>query len=162
MIETPLDDEQTAGLFAVADTLYPGADVRVGISAARSITQFGGAAAFDGTGLPLYGSPVHRRLMERIAPDTEYREVTEPVNFGSGPNRFTVYPVQGDAGRGTLVAWFPEHHLLYGSSLLIPEQFSPLMHDQRMFELGRLIVRYDLDVKRAFSMYMPVTEWTGR
>lgn len=160
-VEAPVWSDETGDILSVADTLFPGARLAAGVIGAGAITQYGGAAAFEQIDGPIYGSAVHQELIGQIAPRLDYRPVVAPVEVGSGPNRFTLYPALGDHGRSTLLLWFPEHRLLYGSSLLIPERFSPLHHEQRLFEVQQVIERHGLDVDRVFGMYLPPVNWTA-
>jgi len=160
-VEAPVWPDETAEILATADTLFPGARLVAGVIGAGAITQYGGAAAFEQIYGPVYGSAVHQHLIRQIAPRLDYRPVVAPVEVGSGPNRFTIYPALGDHGRSTLLVWFPEHRLLYGSSLLIPERFSPLHHQQRLFEVQQVIDRHGLDVDRVFGMYLQPVTWSA-
>lgn len=125
-------------------------------------------------GIPLYildlNQPILERLVaapHRIQPDTLalhphkpiFKVVSSRIVLGQGANRLELYPIRTETGERMMMAYFPEHHLLYASDLAQPFK-SGTWVAQYLFELNTEVQREKLVVDRAFAMHLTPFNWT--
>lgn len=164
LVETPISPASTQHLLMRIGERWPGVPVKAAVVAADALTQFGGVAALAEAGIPVYVSAQSEQVFDALVsahtgrPDWQVIYVNQPTPIGSGPNRLEVTPGQGVNTSGTLLAWFPEHALLYGGSTLFPPGMT-LTGAHSAWEIRAAVDRAGWDVREAFSMFMPVTAW---
>jgi hypothetical protein len=79
--------------------------------------------------------------------------------LGAGKNRLELIPVRTETGERMLFVWLPEHHLLYSSDLVQPDQGGGFFNPQQVAETVDVAAREKLDVARVFGMHLGATEW---
>jgi hypothetical protein len=79
--------------------------------------------------------------------------------LGDGVNRVELYPLRGVTSERQMMAYFPEHRLLYGSDpfqkISDTEYFTP----QTVGEVVTAVEREHLVVDRFFMMHVDPTPW---
>lgn len=172
VVETPTAPSYGEALLAEARMRFPNVPVKAAIVAAGAWTQFGGVRAFVEAGLPIYANPALAEVLHSLAEAPFGNEANPPqlllqtvpdtgVDVGTGANRMRLLPVRGEQGERSLLVYFPEHRLLYASSLLIPQGASPTHWPQRIREIEATIAHHKLAVDTIFSMFQPAKPWAG-
>lgn len=174
IIDAPRHVAYSENIIEEARQRFPGQPIKAVVVAAEAWTQYGGIRAYVAEGIPVYGIDNGQDIINRLAmapfatnPDAQarapkplrYEAVSGKTRIGSGKNSVELYPVRGAIGDRALMVYFPEHHLLYGSSLLVPARFSPTHASQRTAELVAAVEREKLAVDNVFSMFFPQTTW---
>lgn len=164
VIESPISPASTTHLIMRIAERWPDKPVKAAVVAADALTQFGGVAALAEAGIPVYVSAQSEPVFDALVaahtgrPDWQVTYVNQPTPIGSGPNRMEVSPAHGINTGGTLLAWFPEHGLLYGGSTLFPPGMT-LTGTHARWEIEAAVENAGWDVRSAFSMFMPVSAW---
>ena len=84
--------------------------------------------------------------------------VSARTTLGSGPNRMELVPYRTASGERQMMAYFPEHRLLYTSDLFTirgTQVFLP----QQVAEAVQAVAREHLVVERAFGMHYDAIPW---
>jgi hypothetical protein len=164
LVETPISPASTQHLLMRMAERWPDKPVKAAVVAANALTQFGGVAALAEAGIPVYVSADSEPVFDALVaahtgrPDWQVTYVSQPTPIGQGPNRLEVHPGQGVNTGRTLLAFFPEHGLLYGGSTLFPPGMT-LTSSHARWEIQAAVERAGWDVRNAFSMFMPLTAW---
>jgi hypothetical protein len=152
---------------------FPGKRVMAVVATDDAWPHFGGFRTFVARGVELVGLDLNQALVERqfkavhsSLPDElaqhpaklRYRSVRKPMMIGAGPNRFVLYPIAGQGSERMLMAYFPEHHLLYGSDLL-QKQGDGFFFPAYPKELVEAVCREKLDVQTVFAEHLLPTPW---
>lgn len=114
--------------------------------------------------------PIVERLMaspHRLEPDALARKPRAPVLravsgktvVGSGPNRIELYPIRSESGERMVMAYFPQHRLLYSSDLAQQLPSGEFFAPQYLSELADAVKREGLSVERLFGMHLGPTAY---
>jgi WD40 repeat protein len=154
---------------------FPGLPVKAVLTTAYTRGYYAGVRAWVARGVPVYVLdryvPAVRRLVDspyRTYPDAlarqprepEIRNVTGRIAIGNGSNRLELYDDWSTTGR--LVAYFPEHRLLYASDLHIGDPTDPFdgrWLDHFVAEIVAGVRSSGIAVERAFSLHMSPFDW---
>ena len=176
VLEAPYSSEYTRKVLAEVERRFPGERVKAVVSTGDSWTYVGGVREYVARGIPVYALDLNRPVLERLvrgprtlAPDSLQKAPREPelrwvggkTALGAGPNRLELYPVRGSAGERMMMAYFPEHRVLWGSDLVQPSQdgasfFAP----QYQSELADAVRREGLAVDTVLAMHLAPTPWS--
>jgi hypothetical protein len=126
-------------------------------------------------GIPIVALDLNRPILERLikapfvsAPDAlakaprapRFTWVAAKTTLGTGPNRMELYPIRGENGERMMMAWFPEHVLLYSSDEIMRDRSGGFFMPQYLTEVRDAVAREKLDVTRVFGMHLLETPWT--
>jgi hypothetical protein len=173
VIEAPISSGYSAKVLDEAARRYPGKRIKAVVTTSDSWPHLAGIREYAARGIPIYALELNAPILRRwlAAPTTQrpdalqahprkadLRLVAGKTVIGSGPNRIELYPLQGATSERQLMAYFPEHKLLYGSD---PFQKTPAGYfvPQTVTELVQAVEREHLQVDRFFMMHMPVTPY---
>ena len=175
IIEAPLSVEYSAKVITEAERRFPGVPIKAVVTTGDAWTYIGGVREYVARGIPVYALDLNKPILERLikaprrfVPDTLARNPRAPkITFvggktvlGAGPNRIELYPVRGAGGERMMLAFFPEHRILYGSDLVQPGSkagsfFSP----QYLSEVAEAVQREKLMVTSVYAMHLEPTAW---
>jgi len=165
------------GLFAEASKRFPQTAIKAVVTTAYTWNYLGGVRDYVARGIPIYSLDLYQPLLQKVVaaphrtfPDSlarkprkpEFRPISTRVLMGKekDKNRFTLYPTRAMTER--LLAYFPEHRLLYASDLLVAEVTKPLGRGsmpQFLPDFINAVAREKLDVAQAFSLHMAPFPW---
>lgn len=175
VIEAPISSGYSANALAEAERRFPGVPVKALVTTSDSWPHLAGVREYVARGIPIYcldlNAPILQRLIaapRRSKPDSlerhprtpQLRRVTDKTTIGTGDNRIELYPLRGETSERQMMAYFPAHHLLYGSDPF--QQIGP--HDyaypQTVSELVDAVARYKLAPTTFFMMHIGPTPWS--
>jgi hypothetical protein len=114
---------------------FPGAPITGLVMTSDPWAHLGGVREAIALGIPIYVNARSVPFLTALAtaphtldPDALQRTpraakfvpITGRLTIGSGSNRIVLYPVGGAYGERMVMAYFPEHRLLYGADLVFP------------------------------------------
>jgi hypothetical protein len=70
-----------------------------------------------------------------------------------------LYPIHGETSERQMMAYFPEHKLLYGSDPFQKQEDGTFFYPQTVYELQSAVAREHLAVERFFMMHVGLTPW---
>ena len=173
ILEAPLTGNYSQKVLAEAERRFPGVPVKAVVSTGDAWTYIGGVREYVARGIPVYAldwnKPILERLIKapfRFVPDTLARQPRAPkFNFvsgktviGAGENRIELYPVRGSGGERMMLAYFPQHKLLYGSDLVQPGR-GGFFSSQYLAETAAVVEGQHLTVEQVYAMHLPATPW---
>ena len=144
---------------------WPAAPIKALVMTSDPWAHLGGFREAVALGIPIYVDAKSIPFLTRVAraphtlePDAlarayrapKFISVTEKVAVGTGANRFTLYPTGGPYAERMLVAYFPEHKLLYGADLVFFKSGrdpSKGFLETEAEDLRRAVAREHLDVE---------------
>jgi hypothetical protein len=160
---------------------WPGSPVKAIIMTSDPWAHVGGVREAIALGIPIYVQALSVPFLTKLAkmphtlePDLLARQPKAPkfmpvsakTVIGSGENRIELYPVGGPYGERMLMAYFPEHKLLYGADLVFPNraitgQPGPGYFETSLVDLRNAVARENLAVDTLFCVqnYQPMA-WT--
>lgn len=173
VIEPVLDSWFAAAFIDSLAKTFPGKRVKAVIATDDAWPHFAGLRTFAARGATLVGLDLNRPLVERFLkapylsipdefahrpsrPKTQW--VSGPFTLGKGPNRMVLYPIAGEGSERMLMAYFPEHRLLYGSDLL-QKVGAGFFFPAYPKELQDAVMRERLSLDKVFGEHLPPTPW---
>jgi hypothetical protein len=173
VIEAPISSSYSAKVLDEAARRYPGKRIKAVVTTSDSWPHLAGIREYAARGIPIYALELNAPILRRwlAAPATQRPDLLQAhprkadlhlvggkTVIGSGPNRIELYPLHGATSERQLMAYFPEHKLLYGSD---PFQKTPAGYfvPQTVTELVQAVEREHLQVDRFFMMHMPPTPY---
>jgi hypothetical protein len=159
---------------------WPGAPVKAIVLTSDPWAHIGGVREAMALGIPLYinarSVPFFTALAKSphtMVPDSLARAPREPklipvtgkTVIGRGENRIELYPVGGAYAERMLMAYFPDHKLLYGADLVFfnrgPDgKIAKGFLETSAVDLRRAVAREHLDVESLFCVQQyPLIEW---
>lgn len=175
IIEAPISGGYSAKVMAEARRRYPGVPIKAIITTSDSWPHLAGIREYVAAGIPIYALARNRAILDRwIAdprtqrPDTlashprraQFRWVSGRTEIGSGLNRIVLYPIAGETSERQMMAYFPQHHILYGSDPFQKQSDGSYFLPQTVSELTDAATREHLPVDSFFMMHMGLTPWT--
>lgn len=180
VLEAPLPSEYSEGVIQEATRAFPGQPLKAVVSTSDAWPHLSGVRAYAARRLPIYGldlnQPLLNRMLDaphRLSPDAwEQAKALDPqlkarlvpvggkTVIGTGPNRLELYPVRGQSGERMLMAYFPEHRLLYGSDLVQHDQKDGFLMPIYLMDLAKAVTREGLQVDTVFAMHLGPTPWS--
>lgn len=173
VIEPVLDSWFAAAFIDSLAKTYPGKRVKAVVATDDAWPHFAGLRTFAARGAALVGLDLNRPLVERflkapyltlpdelarrpLRPKTQW--FGKPLTLGKGPNRMVLYPIAGEGSERMVMAYFPEHRLLYGSDLL-QKVSGGFFFPAYPKELRDAVNRERLPVAKVFGEHLPPTPW---
>lgn len=180
VLEAPLPSEYSEGVIQEAARAFPGQPLKAVVSTSDAWPHLSGVRAYAARRLPIYGldlnQPLLNRMLDaphRLSPDAwEQAKALDPrlkarlvpvggkTVIGTGPNRLELYPIRGQSGERMLMAYFPEHRLLYGSDLVQRDQKGGFFAPIYLADLAKAVAREGLKVDTVFAMHLGPTPWS--
>lgn len=170
VIEAPISSNYSKQVLDEAARRYPGKRVKAVVSTSDSWPHLAGIREYAARGIPIYAlglsEPIVRRTLaaphtrqpdslQRVPRKPELHWVRGKTVIGSGPNRVELYPIMGATSERQMMAYFPQHHLLYGSDPFQKRQDGSYTAAQPVSELVQAVARERLAVDRFFMMHLP-------
>ncbi|HLP31361.1 MAG TPA: hypothetical protein VK150_08370, partial [Geothrix sp.] len=179
VLEAPLPSEYSEGVIQEAARAFPDQPLKAVVSTSDAWPHLSGVRAYAARRLPIYGLDLNQSLLNRmldaphrLAPDAWERtkaadprlkaqliSVSAKTVIGTGPNRLELYPIRGQSGERMLMAYFPEHRLLYGSDLVQRNPRGGFLMPIYLVDLARAVAREGLQVDTVFAMHLGPTPW---
>ena len=167
ILETPVSDTFTRGIFEEAARKYPGQKITAVLMTSDSWPHVGGLRYDVLTGAPLYVLDLNVPLLKRFlsaSPATaghaaNFRILTAKESLGTGENRMELYPLRGASTERQYMVYFPAHHLLYASDTLVMNANHTLYDPQLMHEVRQAVEREHLSVETVYAMHEGPTPW---
>jgi hypothetical protein len=175
ILEAPISSGYSAKVIAEAHRRFPGQPIKAVITTSDSWPHLSGIREYVAQGIPIYALDLNRTILERVIaapytsrPDALQRNprkavfhlVHDKTVLGTGANRIEIYPIRGETSERQMMAYFPEHHLLYGSDPFQVNEDGSLFYPQTVIELMDAVAREHLDVGQFFMMHVGPTPWT--
>jgi hypothetical protein len=174
VVEAPISSGYSAKVIEEAGRHFPGVPIKAVVTTSDSWPHLAGIREYVARGIPVYALDLNREILERVIgdhrmskPDALARAPKEPAFhfvssktvLGDGSNRLELYPLRGVTSERQMMAYFPEHRLLYGSDpfqkISGTEYFTP----QTVGEVVAAVEREHLAVDRFFMMHVDPTSW---
>jgi hypothetical protein len=175
VIEAPIASRYSAKVIAEAERRWPGVPVKAVISTSDSWPHVAGVREYVARGIPVYALDLNLPILQRLvdAPRTSYpdllaksprkpdfRDVSDKVVLGDGPNRLELYPLRGETSERQMMVYFPQHKLLYGSDPFQKDESGQYFYPQTVWEAKHAVEREKLQVETFFMMHMGPTPWS--
>ncbi len=175
ILEAPISSDYSAKVLDETHRRFPNLPVKAVISTSDSWPHIGGLREYAARGIPIYildrNKPIVERLLaapHRLSPDAlaanprtpQWRVVSRSETVGDGPNRVILYPIHTEGGERQIMAYFPEHHLLYGSDLVQLGPDGTVSFAGYVLEATEAVAREKLAVEHLFSMHGPPHPWS--
>lgn len=174
IIEAPISSVYSAKVMAEARRRFPGVPIKAVVTTSDAWPHIAGIREYAAAGVPIYALDRNRPILERWV-STEggtepgsskaakfsprFHFVTRPTKIGRGVNRLVLYPIRGETSERQMMAFFPQHRVLYGSD---PFQRGPdrsYFFPQTVSEVTDAVTREHLDVETFYMMHLPPAPW---
>jgi len=174
IIEGPLTSTYSTKVIDDVRKRFDGAPVKAVITTSDSWPHIGGMREYAARGVPIYALDRNVPILTRLfaatfatEPDALARGWRAPVLravgmktvVGVGANRMELYPLRTVTGERQMMAYFPDHKLLYTSDLFTISNGSVFL-PQTVSEAVDAVAREHLDVATAFGMHYDALEWS--
>lgn len=174
ILEAPIASGYSAKIIAEARRRYPGVPIKAVVTTSDSWPHIAGIREYVAQGVPVYALGLNRPILDRwiAAPRTsrpdslslrpraaQFRVVASKTVIGSGANRIELYPIRGETSERQMMAYFPQHKLLYGSDPFQRDVEGRYFLPQMVGELTDAAAREKLRVDTFFMMHMGATPW---
>ncbi len=120
IFEAHISPKYVSDVIAEANRRWPGAPIKAFVMTSDPWGHLGGFSEVVRRGIPIYASagsvPFFASLPGGKA--AKLLPVSTKTTIGKGENRIELYPVGGPYAERMLMAYFPEHKLLYGADLV--------------------------------------------
>jgi glyoxylase-like metal-dependent hydrolase (beta-lactamase superfamily II) len=167
VLETPVSETFTRGIFEEAARKYPGEKVTAVLLTSDSWPHVGGLRFDAHTGAPLYVLDLNVPLLKRLlavppaiaSRSLRWRIISGKESLGTGANRMELYPLRGASTERQYMVYFPGRHLLYASDTLVMNGNHTLYDPQLMHEVRQAVEREHLAVDTVYAMHEGPTAW---
>ena len=174
ILEAPISSGYSAQVIAEAERRFPGKRIQAVITTSDAWPHLAGIREYAARGIPIYALNRNRPILDRVLheqraskPDALSRRPKAPIFhlvagktvIGRGPNRIELYPALGSISERQMIAYFPQHRLLYGSDAFQKQQDGAYFLPQQITEILAAVERNRLQVDRFFMMHMGLTHW---
>jgi hypothetical protein len=167
ILETPVSETFTRGIFEEAARRYPGEKITAVLMTSDSWPHVGGLRYDVHTGAPLYVLDLNVPLLKRLLSATpttaghavNWRILSAKESLGTGENRMELYPLRGASTERQYMVYFPGRHLLYASDTLVMNANHTLYDPQLMHEVRQAVEREHLSVDTVYAMHEGPTPW---
>jgi hypothetical protein len=174
VLETPISETFTQGLFEEAKRRYPGAPIKAVLSTSDSWPHVGGIRFDVAEQMPVYILDLNQPLLDRMisAPHTldpdilesakkspNWQIVSAKTEIGSGDNRMELIPLRGASTERQYMVYFPGQRLLYASDTLVMNDDGTIYDPELVSEVEQAVNREHLDVETVFAMHQAPMPW---
>ncbi|MGJ5815594.1 hypothetical protein [Paludibaculum fermentans] len=176
ILEAPISAGYSQRVLEEAARRFPDTPVKAVISTSDAWPHFSGVREYVARGIPVYlldrNEPIVRRLLSAprsLRPDAlatrrrepDLRLVASRTLLGSGANRVELIPLRTETGERMMMAWFPEHRILYASDLVQgPMPDGSFFMPQYLSEVRDAAAREKIQPESVFAMHAPKTSWS--
>jgi hypothetical protein len=174
ILEAPVSSGYSSQVITEAGRRFPGVPIKAVISTTDAWPHFGGIREYVARGIPIYGLDVNKPLLERLiasphrlTADALARAPRKPILnlvsgktvLGTGTNRIELFPIRSESGERMLMAYLPEHRLLYGADLIQRMPDGSFFMPQYLSELADAVHREKLQVDTVFAIHYGAGPW---
>lgn len=174
ILEAPVSSEYSKSVISEAHRRFPALPIKAVVTTSDAWPHIGGVREYVAQGIPMYALDLNQSILDRLVaaphrfqPDALAQHPRKPIFkivssktvVGRGLNRLELYPIRTETGERMMMAYFPEHRLLYASDLAQPFQSGSWI-PQYLFELNTAVQRERLVVDRLFAMHMTPFAWS--
>ena len=174
ILDTPVSSAYSVKVIEEAERRFPGVPIKAAITTSDAWLHCGGVREYVARGVPIYALDINQPILQRLIdapyhtnPDNlarnpkkpKFQLVSSKTIVGKGANRVEIYPIHSEGGERMLMAYFPEHKLLYATDLIQtfrPEPWSV----QFISEVVDAVKRENLVVETGFAMHLTPFPWT--
>jgi hypothetical protein len=173
ILEGPLTSAYSAKVIDDERQRFNGAPIKAVVTTSDAWPHIGGMREYVARSIPIYALDLNVPILSRLfaatyttSPDALARtprrakltSVSKRTMVGSGPNRFELIPYRTASGERQMMAYFPEHRLLYTSDLFTIRG-AMIFLPQQVAEAVQAVARERLAVDRAFGMHYDAIPW---
>lgn len=161
IFEAHISPRYVSDVIAEANRRWPGAPVKAFIMTSDPWGHLGGFSEVVRRGIPIYASagsmPFLAALPHSPGKSGKFIPVSAKTTIGKGDNRIDLYPVGGPYAERMLMAYFPQHKMLYGADLVFMRRGldgKPTggFLETEAVDLRAAVVREKLDVESLFCV----------
>lgn len=175
ILEAPISSGYSARAMEEAARRFPGVPVKAVVTTSDAWPHVGGIREYVARGVPVYALDRNAPLLGRVVassrtshPDALARSprpldlhpVERAEQLGTGPNRIVLAPVRGESGERMMLAYLPEHRLLYASDLVQRRRDGTFWQPAYLLEVVRAVRREGWSVDRVFAMHLSPIPWS--
>lgn len=169
IIESGSSSAYGEALLDKAKALYPGSRIKAFVATADAWLHLGGIRAMATTGATIYFPFRNETLVKKILdapyntrPDLLARTgkghyklnpVKQVTTIGDGKNQIQLYPYNTETGDRMMMAYFPEHKIVYCSDLFQPKLGGHYWQPHYIWEVANTIRRYKIPAARLYAMH---------
>lgn len=172
ILEAPITSWYSEHVLETVKSAFPGKPIKAVVTTSDAWPHFGGIRQYVAEGIPVYCLEMNAEAIQHVLavdhvlqPDSlaqtdvspNLTAIADNTTIGSGANRFELIPIRGEGGERMMMAWFPEHKLLYGSDLVQPNLFFP----QYVSEIIDAVERENLTPESIFNFHTGLMDWTA-
>lgn len=176
ILEAPISSDYSSKVINEVKRRFPGKAIKAVISTSDAWPHLGGVREYIARGISVHILDVNRPIIQRLiqtrfsfSPDSLERRKQSPqlqiisskTLIGAGANRIELYPYRTETGERMMMAYFPEHRLLYISDLGQGLPTPPDFMIQYFNEVVKAVEREQLAVDEIFAMHMGIYKWSS-
>lgn len=176
IIEASSSSDYSAFIVDVAKGMYPGLPIKTVVSTSDAWLHMGGLREYAAIGSKIYCLDLNKWIIDKLLkspyisrPDKWEKKadknvlmqtVSKKTVIGSGTNRFELYPFKTETGERMMMAYFPEHKIIYASDLFQPKsRGGKYWNSHYTLEVVRAIQREKLEVKELYAMHSGILNY---
>ncbi len=161
IFEAHISPKYVSDVIAEANRRWPDAPIKAFVMTSDPWGHLGGFSEVVRRGIPIYASaasvPFFATLPHPPGKAANFIPVSAKTAIGKGENRIELYPVGGPYGERMLMAYFPDHKLLYGADLVFMRRGpdgKPMggFLETAAVDLRAAVAREKLDVNSVFCV----------
>lgn len=175
VLESPISPAFSEKIIAEAKKRFPSKKIKAVISTSDAWPHFNGMRQYVAEGVPVYILDLNQKIVNKLissrhslAPDALEKSpkkaklnlVNSATAIGSGANRLIVAPVHGEGGERMMLAYFPEHKLLYGTDLIQQNRDGSFFSLQYVAEVVDAAEREGFSPESVFNMHTGPLPWS--
>lgn len=174
VLEAPIGNGYSKQVLEAAAKRFPGMPVKAAITTSDAWPHIAGLREYVAHGIPIYLLDRNVSIVNRLlaAPHTrqpdalqhssrraELHDVAVRTVLGHGDNRIELLPLHSAVGERQMLAWFPEHRLLYTSDLAQPIDATHWYAPEMLLELRKVTAREHIAPTNVFGVHYGPTAW---
>jgi hypothetical protein len=166
ILEGPISNAYSALVIADAQKRFPGLKIKGVVNTSDAWPHIGGLREYAARGIPIYvldllAAPhtLHPDTLALHPRNANVVYVSKRTPLGYGSNTIQMIPMQTVTGERQMVAYLPEHKLLYSSDAFQREGSGGFFLPQTVSEIVAVATREKLDVATDVGMHLGPAPW---
>lgn len=175
ILDAPVSSNYSTLVLAEAARRYPGKPVKAVVTTSDAWPHVAGLREYAARGIPIYALDLNEAIVRRTlaAPHTQKPDALQQhprkaaltivrgkTVIGAGANRIELYPLRGESTERQVIAYFPQHKLLYGSDAFYAGSNDDAFRLQNVSDVVAAVRREHLEVDRIFMMHVKVAPFS--